>query len=90
MPSFTAANIGPTGPAQVSVPADGGGNGTPAVLLFFGNWCASCHQELPPLAAAVRRQQQAGGRAVARSASSASTASTRRRSAKSFMHERRA
>ncbi len=45
----------------MSVPADGGGNGTPAVLLFFGAWCASCHQELPPLAAAVRRQDQAHG-----------------------------
>jgi peroxiredoxin len=43
------------------VPADGGGNGTPAVLLFFGNWCPSCHQELPPLAAAVRAQDRAGG-----------------------------
>jgi thiol-disulfide isomerase/thioredoxin len=33
----------------------------PTVLLFFGNWCPSCHQELPPLAAAVQRQEQAGG-----------------------------
>ena len=31
------------------------------VLLFFGNWCPSCHQELPPLAAAVRQQDRAGG-----------------------------
>jgi len=31
------------------------------VLLFFGNWCPSCHQELPPLAAAVRAQDKAGG-----------------------------
>jgi peroxiredoxin len=61
VPSFTAANVGPTGPPRVSVPADGGGNGTPAVLLFFGNWCPSCHTELPPLAAAVRRQDKAGG-----------------------------
>src|ERR1700736_6213048 len=49
VPSFTASNIGPVGAAQVSVPADGGGNGTPAVLLFFGAWCTSCRQELPPL-----------------------------------------
>ncbi len=61
VPSFTGANVGPSGPSQVSVPADGGGNGTPAVLLFFGAWCSSCHQELPPLAAAVRRQERAGG-----------------------------
>jgi cytochrome c biogenesis protein CcmG/thiol:disulfide interchange protein DsbE len=61
VPSFSASNIGPVGAAQVSVPAGGGGNGTPAVLLFFGAWCTSCRQELPPLTAAVRRQDSAGG-----------------------------
>ena len=64
-PSFTRQNIGPVGAPQVSVPADGGGNGTPTVLLFFGNWCTACHQELPPLAAAVRAQDKAGGALVA-------------------------
>ena len=62
-------------------------DGTPAVLLFFGNWCPSCHQELPPLAAAVRQQDEAGG-ALARirviGVDSEDTAS----SAKSFIHER--
>jgi len=61
VPSFTASNIGPVGPSQVSVPGDGGGNGTPAVLMFFGAWCTSCKQELPPLTAAIRRQNKAGG-----------------------------
>jgi thiol-disulfide isomerase/thioredoxin len=61
VPTFTRQNLGPAGPSQVSVPADGGSNGTPAVLLFFGNWCPSCHQELPPLAAAVQAQDKAGG-----------------------------
>jgi peroxiredoxin len=61
VPSFTRQNLGPSGSSQVSVPADGGSNGTPAVLLFFGNWCPSCHQELPPLAAAVQQQDKAGG-----------------------------
>ncbi|HEY1652990.1 MAG TPA: TlpA disulfide reductase family protein [Acidimicrobiales bacterium] len=61
VPSFSAPNIGPSGPHQVSVPTDGGSNGQPAVLLFFGAWCPSCHQELPPLAAAVRSQDKAGG-----------------------------
>ena len=61
VPSFTRQNLGPTGSSQVSVPADGGSDGTPAVLLFFGNWCPSCHQELPPLAAAVQRQERADG-----------------------------
>jgi peroxiredoxin len=62
VPAFTRQNVGPVGGAQVAVPAEGGGHGTPAVLLFFGNWCPSCHQELPPLAAAVRAQDEAGGR----------------------------
>jgi len=61
VPSFTRQNVGPSGSSQVSVPGVGAGNGTPAVLLFFGNWCPSCHQELPPLAAAVRAQDKAGG-----------------------------
>ncbi len=61
VPSFTRQNIGPVGPHQVSVPADGGASGAPTVLLFFGNWCTACHHELPPLAAAVRSQHGAGG-----------------------------
>jgi peroxiredoxin len=61
VPAFSAQNIGPVGPSQVSVKPSGSSRGAPVVLLFFGNWCASCHQELPPLAAAVRQQQQTGG-----------------------------
>jgi peroxiredoxin len=61
VPAFSASNVGPVGGSKVSVPTDGGSGGTPAVLLFFGNWCPSCHQELPPLAAAVRQQETAGG-----------------------------
>ena len=59
VPSFSSTRL--NGPGSLSVPGDGGGGGVPAVLLFFGNWCPSCHQELPPLAAAVRRQNAAGG-----------------------------
>ena len=59
MPSFSAANIGEAGPATVAIPA--GGSGTPTVLLFFGAWCADCHEELPPLAAAVKTQDAGGG-----------------------------
>jgi thiol-disulfide isomerase/thioredoxin len=59
VPSFTSQNIGPVGGASVSVSSHAGG--PPTVLLFFGNWCPSCHQELPPLAAAVRSQDSAGG-----------------------------
>lgn len=61
VPAFSAANVGPAGPGQVTVPEDGGSSGTPAVLLFFGNWCPDCHQELPPLAAAVHTQEAGHG-----------------------------
>jgi len=57
VPSFTAANIGLTGPHHLAVPA----GGVPTVLLFFGSWCSACQGELPPLAAAVRRQDERGG-----------------------------
>jgi thiol-disulfide isomerase/thioredoxin len=59
VPSFTSQNIGPVGGSSVSVAARR--SGQPTVLLFFGNWCPSCHQELPPLAAAERSQDSAGG-----------------------------
>jgi thiol-disulfide isomerase/thioredoxin len=59
VPSFTAARLKSAG--TLAVPGDGGGAGTPVVLLFFGSWCPSCHGELPPLAAAVHRQEAAGG-----------------------------
>src|ERR1700679_975987 len=59
VPSFTAGRL--NGAGTLAVPGNGGGAGTPVVLLFFGSWCPSCHGELPPLAAAVRRQEAAGG-----------------------------
>jgi thiol-disulfide isomerase/thioredoxin len=59
VPSFTAARL--NGVGTLAVPADGGGGGAPAALLFFGEWCHVCHTELPSLAAAVRRQDAAGG-----------------------------
>jgi thiol-disulfide isomerase/thioredoxin len=85
VPSFAGVNVGPTGSSQVSVPADGGGNGTPAVLLFFGAWCSSCHQELPPLAAAVRKQDRAGG-ALARIRIIGVDSFDNTSTAKSFIH----
>jgi peroxiredoxin len=59
VPSFTSQNIGPAGGSSVSVSPRRAGK--PTVLLFFGDWCPSCHQELPGLAAAVRSQDSAGG-----------------------------
>jgi thiol-disulfide isomerase/thioredoxin len=61
VPSFTSQNLGPVGGSRVSVSSSGGAGARPTVLLFFGEWCPSCHQELPPLAAAVRQQERAGG-----------------------------
>ena len=60
VPSFSATNIGPVGPTHLMV-APGVDGATPTVLLFFGAWCPSCHQELPLLTAAVRQQDAAGG-----------------------------
>jgi peroxiredoxin len=59
VPSFSAPRL--NGAGSVDVPADGGGGGQPAVLLFFGDWCHVCHTELPALAGAVHRQDAAGG-----------------------------
>lgn len=60
VPSFSLAKLGGSG--KVGVPADGGGNGKPAVLLFFASWCVQCHSELPALASTYRRQQHDGSR----------------------------
>jgi peroxiredoxin len=85
VPSFTAQNIGPSGAPEVSVPGNGGGNGTPAVLLFFGAWCSSCRQELPPLAAAVQQQDKSGG-ALAKVAVIGVDSFDKTSTAKSFIH----
>lgn len=58
-PTFSLPAVMGTG--HVGTPGSGGGNGTPAVLLFFGNWCSVCHTDIPPLAAAVRAQRAAHG-----------------------------
>jgi peroxiredoxin len=58
VPSFSSNNLNGSGAVDVSA---GGTNGTPTVVLFFGNWCQACHQELPPLAATVSHQKSAGG-----------------------------
>jgi peroxiredoxin len=58
VPTFTASRLNGSGSVNVSPSS---GHGVATVLLFFGNWCPSCHAELPPLAAAVRQQDAAGG-----------------------------
>jgi thiol-disulfide isomerase/thioredoxin len=60
VPTFALPRLG--GGAPVGVPADGGGNGHPAVVVFFASWCGPCKKELPALAAAYHRQQAAHSR----------------------------
>ena len=60
VPAFALPRLGAAG--TVSVPGTGGGNGRPAVLLFFASWCTPCQHEIPSLAAAYRRQQSSGSR----------------------------
>lgn len=55
VPTFSLPNL--RGGAPVGVPADGGGSGRPAVVLFFASWCGPCQKEVPVLAAAYHRQQ---------------------------------
>lgn len=56
VPSFTLPKLG--GGATIGVPADGGGNGRPAILLFYASWCKPCQAEVPAIAATYRRQQE--------------------------------
>jgi len=55
VPSFSLPRLG--GGTAVGVPADGGGGGRPAVLLFFASWCGPCQTEIPAVAALSHRQE---------------------------------
>jgi thiol-disulfide isomerase/thioredoxin len=54
-PSFTLHAVG-TIDHTVNVPADGGGDGRPAILLFFASWCSACHAEVPAIASLYQHQ----------------------------------
>jgi thiol-disulfide isomerase/thioredoxin len=51
VPTFTLPAL--NRPGTVGVPADGGGDGRGAVLVFFASWCGPCQREMPGLAKAV-------------------------------------
>jgi|HubBroStandDraft_5_1064220.scaffolds.fasta_scaffold254331_2 thiol-disulfide isomerase/thioredoxin len=59
-PTFSLPRVGGSG--QVGTPSTGGGDGHPAVLLFFASWCGPCQGEVPALAKTVSRQVKRGGR----------------------------
>ncbi|MGH9090759.1 MAG: TlpA family protein disulfide reductase [Acidimicrobiales bacterium] len=56
VPSFSLSRVG--GGGTMGVPADGGGGGKPAVLLFYASWCQPCQAEVPAIAATYRREQR--------------------------------
>jgi cytochrome c biogenesis protein CcmG, thiol:disulfide interchange protein DsbE len=58
-PGFSLPNL--TGQGTVGTPANGGGQGRAAVLLFFASWCTPCQSEIPDLAATYRTIRAAGG-----------------------------
>lgn len=53
-PTFSLPAL--SGHGRVGIPADGGGQGRPAVVLFYASDCVPCQKEIPALAAAYRHQ----------------------------------
>lgn len=53
-PTFSLSLL--EGRGSAGTPADGGGSGKPAVLLFFASWCTPCQSEVPAIADVYRGQ----------------------------------
>ncbi len=62
VPSFSLPAL--DGSSKVGVPADGGGNGTAAVLIFFASWCGPCRTEMPALSPLLARGEVAGAKVI--------------------------
>ncbi len=60
VPTFSLPGLG--GGADVGVSNDGGGNGHPAILLFFASWCGPCQAEVPMVAKTFHQEQAAHSR----------------------------
>ncbi|HUA95465.1 MAG TPA: TlpA disulfide reductase family protein [Acidimicrobiales bacterium] len=63
VPTFSLASL--EGGDSVGVPANGGGNGTPAVLLFFASWCVPCQAEIPQIAHLYSQERDGRSRLAA-------------------------
>lgn len=83
VPSFTLPRL--VGGGTVGVPADGGGNGRPAILVFFASWCEPCQAEIP-MVARTYRQELATHSPLARVAVIGVDGSDQRSTALRFVH----